>query len=338
MRQFLAAGIGMVGQVSEIRQAIRSLSRTPWYSVTVVSVIGLSMALLATVFAVVDGVLFKRLPYRDASEVFLVTGTGAALSMQETRDWAAAVPAVQMAAYQRFFDIGSVGSPRPSVIRGAAVGPNFFEVLGVRPLFGAFSAADFEYSTSRLPLLISYGLWQRQFGGRADVIGQHFVIAGAVNHLRRPLPAGEVVGVLARDFVYRLSSGVPDVLIPSRSRLAGNAKSTTVQPRWSSACRSGCHSRRSRIDSLRSTQRFRCRPEYARAVDSHYAALRGGSPAGFLPRRLAECVRRRHRADAARVRQRRGTRNGSPAPSHTRIRGAASAWRQRLAPGAAHGR
>jgi predicted permease len=214
MRRFPVAGFGVAGQAAEIRQAVRSLSRTPWYSVTVVSVIALSMALLTTVFAIVDGVLFKRLPYRDAEEIYVVTGTGAALSLQETRDWAAAVPAAQVTAYQRFFDIGSVGSPRPSVIRGAAVGPNFFEVLGVQPLLGAFTAADFDYNTSRLPLLISYGLWQRQFGGRTDVIGQHFVIAGAVNHLRLPLPAGEVVGVLAQDFVFPSSSGVPDVLIP----------------------------------------------------------------------------------------------------------------------------
>jgi predicted lysophospholipase L1 biosynthesis ABC-type transport system permease subunit len=50
------------GMLTDLRYAVRSLWRAPWYSATVVGVMALGMALATTVFAVVDGVLFKPLP------------------------------------------------------------------------------------------------------------------------------------------------------------------------------------------------------------------------------------------------------------------------------------
>jgi hypothetical protein len=50
-----------------IRHAIRSLVRSPWYGVTAIGTITLTIALTATVFAVIDGVLFRPLPYPDPS-------------------------------------------------------------------------------------------------------------------------------------------------------------------------------------------------------------------------------------------------------------------------------
>ena len=54
----------------ELRHAFRSLRHSPWYSATVIGVSALGIALATTVFAVVDGVLFKPLPYARATEVF----------------------------------------------------------------------------------------------------------------------------------------------------------------------------------------------------------------------------------------------------------------------------
>jgi hypothetical protein len=60
-----------------IRHAIRSLVRSPWYAVTAIGTITLTIALSATAFAVIDGVLFRPLPYPDADGVFRVTGVDA---------------------------------------------------------------------------------------------------------------------------------------------------------------------------------------------------------------------------------------------------------------------
>ena len=58
--------------LADLRYALRSFSRAPWYSATVVGVIALGMALSTTVFAVVDGVLFKPLPYPQADRLVAI--------------------------------------------------------------------------------------------------------------------------------------------------------------------------------------------------------------------------------------------------------------------------
>ena len=63
----------------ETRQALRALRSAPWYTATAVGVIALSMVLATTVFAIVDGVLFRPLPYANGEELYEVTGGFTAL-------------------------------------------------------------------------------------------------------------------------------------------------------------------------------------------------------------------------------------------------------------------
>jgi hypothetical protein len=77
-----------------MRHAIRSLSRAPWYALSVTGVIALGLALTTTVFAVVDGTLFKPLPYQDAERLFAVAaGHSALLPAAEPRMTALAMAA-----------------------------------------------------------------------------------------------------------------------------------------------------------------------------------------------------------------------------------------------------
>jgi hypothetical protein len=85
----------------DLRHALRSLLRTPWYSATVVGTIALGLALATTVFALVDGALLRPLPYPRAHELYLINGPFSLVkSMNEIRAWAAAVPDVPLAAYE----------------------------------------------------------------------------------------------------------------------------------------------------------------------------------------------------------------------------------------------
>src|SRR6185436_9998803 len=68
----------IAGAVADIRYAVRALRRSQWYAITVIAVIALSMALAITVFAVVDGVLFKPLPYRQVNQLMSVEASRAA--------------------------------------------------------------------------------------------------------------------------------------------------------------------------------------------------------------------------------------------------------------------
>jgi hypothetical protein len=88
----------------DIRQAIRSLRRTPWYSITAISVIALGIALATTVFAVVDGVLLEPLPYERPRELYTVSGgfrrvpdlVMQSVSLPDVRAWMTAAPDVRL--------------------------------------------------------------------------------------------------------------------------------------------------------------------------------------------------------------------------------------------------
>jgi putative ABC transport system permease protein len=207
----------------ELQPALRSLRRAPWYSLTVVGVIALSMTLATTVFAIVDGVLFKPLPYLKPGELCGIEGwfswsasRGTSslnpISRRDIEAWSAAVPEMTIAA-----SVLGTSSPLPDgdTVRSAQIDRAFLDVLGVRPLLGGFLPEHFEANAKIEPALISYRLWQSRFGGQPSVLGT------IVRHHRAPDTGIEIVGVLPREFVMPGASRVePEVLLPLGSRRA----------------------------------------------------------------------------------------------------------------------
>lgn len=212
----LQPGVWGVGRGHhEWRQSLRSLRRAPWYSLTVTSVIALAMTLATTVFAIVDGVLFKPLPYPRAEELYVVSGPySLAASSREIREWAAAVPEAQVAVRGQTFTIGATNDDTPAPVTGAEVGPGFLELLGARPLIGGFRPEHFLPSGGRIPAVISYRLWRRAFAADPGVLGRPLDLAGAANHMGVPLPGFQVVGVLPPDFVFPDGRDTPEIVLP----------------------------------------------------------------------------------------------------------------------------
>jgi predicted permease len=212
----------MVVASGSLRQSLRSLRHAPWYSITIIGVIALSMALSTTVFAIVDGVLFRPLPYPDASALYALGGTtanrevlpgssGGALSRGDVREFESAVPEARFALYGG--GVGradSIGDVRSWIPVPAEVDERFLDVLGVRPLLGGFSLEDFQPAPGlAIPALITYGVWQSHFGGRLDVLGETLQqYTGDMG----PLVRWRVAGVLPRDFLF--PRGTPNLVTP----------------------------------------------------------------------------------------------------------------------------
>jgi putative ABC transport system permease protein len=184
---------------------VRSLRHAPWYGITVLGVMALSMALAITVFAVVDGVLFKPLPYRDVRQLVSVEASRAAVgggsfsvSPSEVAAWHAAVPEADFASYS----IGNrydIDEGAPAAV--AEVSANFFDVLGQRPLMGGFHEPG-----ERAQVLVSYTSWQRRFGGDPGLAGRVLRTEAG--------KALEIVGVLPPDFLFPMTLGrfVPEIV------------------------------------------------------------------------------------------------------------------------------
>jgi predicted permease len=135
----------------DAREAIKALLRKPWYTSSILIVTALGFALLTSVFAIVDGVLFKPLSYAQADQLYAMDLSSSRsrslprLSADDVDTWSKAVPTVAFTGF-RVQPAEWNHDVNPFLTGRALVQSNFFDVIGVRPAIGGFTADDFEVS------------------------------------------------------------------------------------------------------------------------------------------------------------------------------------------------
>ncbi len=225
---WMETGLRQARAVGEdLNIAVRKLRRSPWYSTTVIGTAALTMALASTVFTVVDGVLFKPLPYERADELFDLSGgyseallaqrprggamnrAGLGVSALDAQELQSAVPGVDVVVFSAATSAPRLGDLRSWAPLAYSVDRRLLQVLGVQPLIGGFSDDDFQTAPEAVqPALLSYGAWQSRFGGRPDIVGDVVEVgSGDGTRLR-------VVGVLPTDFLFPTAGRQPDLLTP----------------------------------------------------------------------------------------------------------------------------
>ena len=234
--------------LGDFRYAVRSLRRTPWYSLTIVGVVALSMTLATAVFAVLDGALFEPLPYPAPDQLYVVDGPGGGASVAQVREWAETLPDASVAEFQRGFAVGATREDRPA-LRRRRVGPTFFQTRTVANgrwfYCGSLRGVD-----GPMPALISHRLWQTMFGGEPAVLGRRLDRRSRQQCARESPVAGCrcVVG----GFVYPGDGTRVDVLLPiahrSRGtrpelgqsagayRAPGQLSAPAIKARWTRSC------------------------------------------------------------------------------------------------------
>lgn len=197
---------------SDVRFTWRAAARSPWYAGTVVGVMAITIALAATTLAVVDGVLFRPLPFPDANQLVsiqpgfkgLVRPTsnaagGARISGVTAADlehWRRAAADVLMTGFtaRRWSGLGP--GVNDDVAGMAMILPEFFDVVGVRPLLGGFAPEDYGHEPPMRPVLVTHDVWQARFGGRSDIVGTTVVTDLASQRGVR------IVGVMPPGFIF----------------------------------------------------------------------------------------------------------------------------------------
>jgi len=185
----------------DLRFAARMLKHSPGFAAVVILTMALSIGATTTLFSLVYGVLMRPLPWPDADRVVRlqearggrvgrVTWTISNGTYRAWREQPSTVEEIGGWFSSRSMTITS-GSEPDRVMVGA-VTPSLFRVLRAQPHLGRL----FEDADARLPVefvMLGFDLWQRRFGGRADIVGQ------AVRLDDRALT---VVGVMPNDFVF----------------------------------------------------------------------------------------------------------------------------------------
>jgi putative ABC transport system permease protein len=185
----------------DVRYGIRMLAKSPGFTTVAVITLALGIGVNTAIFSVVHAVLLKPLPYKDADRLVMVW------EQNPERDWYYNVVSAanfldwrrqndvftQMAAVdpQRAFNITGTGNPEE--VWGERVTTNLFTLLGVRPIMGRDFLPEEDKPGGPRAVILSYGLWQRRYGGYAKLVGKQI----SLNH-----ESYTVVGVMPSGFYF----------------------------------------------------------------------------------------------------------------------------------------
>jgi putative ABC transport system permease protein len=183
----------------DTRISCRSLMRAPGVTATITITLAIGIGANTAIFAIVNGVLLQPLPYPDAGRLVSIThrSPGSRTDIPSApylyftyRDTARTIERVGL------WQAGTstiTGLDRPEQVQRLFVTHEILPLLGIAPLAGrTFSEAD-DVPGSPVAVMVSWGYWQRRFGGDASAVGRPLTIDGM---------AGTVVGVLPRTFRF----------------------------------------------------------------------------------------------------------------------------------------
>ena len=182
----------------DVRYALRMLHRRPAMPALAVRVRSLGIGGTVAVFSVIDTLLLRDLPYRDAERIATVWLTDRehpdereGVAPGVFLDWRTRSTAFETIAAEDPFSFDYLEGPVPTTLIGGLVTEGFFEALGVKPMLGRTFLRDEHTEGQSAVAIISYGAWQRLFGGRASIVGEKVAFESRTY---------ETVGVLPRWF------------------------------------------------------------------------------------------------------------------------------------------
>jgi putative ABC transport system permease protein len=158
--------------LKDLRYGARMLRRRPALTATAIASLALGIGALTAIFTVADAVVLRPLAYADADRLVVVWGDrpGRArdtVTPADFLDWRARASSFEELTAIGYTSLNISGGEYPERLRGAGVSRNFFATLGVAPALGRTFAAD----GAPDEVVISYGLWQRRFGGDRGIVG-----------------------------------------------------------------------------------------------------------------------------------------------------------------------
>jgi len=179
----------------DLTYTLRLLRRTPGFALAAVATLALGIGASTAMFAIVDSVLLRPLRFADPDRLVMLRLTsGARISAGYLDQWRRQSRTFGDMAGWRDARATMTGRGEPVQILADHVTTNFFDVLGTPPLVGRTFTTDRDLSRVEREVVLSYGLWQRRFGGDPAVVGQSIVLDGA---------AHAIVGVMPQHFAIR---------------------------------------------------------------------------------------------------------------------------------------
>ena len=193
-----------------LKHVLRRLLRLPMFTALTVVTLGLGIGANSAIFSVIDGVLLKPLPYRQAGELLAVNHAAPGVNLPN-----AGIAAFLYYTYRdearSFQDIGMwnmettsvTGLAEPEEIISLDVTDGVLPILGIQPALGRLFTKTDDSPDGGKTVILTHGYWRAKFGGEPSAIGRTLVLDG------RP---HEIIGVLPETF--RFLDRRPAIVLP----------------------------------------------------------------------------------------------------------------------------
>jgi predicted permease len=212
------ANLDSVGR--DVRYGLRQVRRNPGFSAIAIATLALGIGGVAAIFSAFDAVLIRPLPYTDADRLVMIWDDMSASAGKfntklnstpaEWIEWRRLNDVFTDLASTQGSDVTLSGDGQPEQIQARKVTWTFWSVLGVRPMLGRVFTEEEDNKGVRV-VVISYRLWQRRFGGAADVIGRGISLD---DFFAKGTERYEVIGVMPENFYFMPSREI-DMWMPS---------------------------------------------------------------------------------------------------------------------------
>jgi putative ABC transport system permease protein len=177
-----ARGVSWLEELmADLRYGARTLLKNPGFATLAILTLGLGIGANTAIFSVINGVLLKPLPYENGDRLVLLQQAATrtnqqnfGVSIKELYDYREQLSSFDglVEFHQMSFDLLRRGEP--DRVAAGVVSPNFFDVLGIKPVLGrTFAPTDDDHGAEAV-LVLGHSYWQSKFGGDRDIVGQVF--------------------------------------------------------------------------------------------------------------------------------------------------------------------
>jgi len=181
----------------QLRQVLRRLGRAPLFTAITLLTLAIGVGANTVIFSVIEGVLLKPLPYPHPEQLIGVWHTALGINIKDL-NMSPSIYFIDREQNTTLQDIGVydgdsfdvTGAGEPEHVRGLDVTDGTLPLLGVVPAVGRLFTRSDDSPGAQATVLLSYGYWQKKFGGDRSVVGRSITVDGKPRQIIGVLPQG----------------------------------------------------------------------------------------------------------------------------------------------------
>ncbi len=196
--------------LQDLRYGLRVLWKSPGFAAVVILTLALGIGASTAIFSIVDAVLLRSLPFRDAGQLVRVVdnapGVGLkdiGMSVPELQDLDQRSGVLDQISATWPVSANPTGSDQPARIELLAVSHNYFTMLGAKAQLGRVFGTEDQAAGFAEAVVLSDGLWRRSFGADPNILGRKLRVDNDV-YVVVGVDAGEGSGP-AQHFVHEIA-------------------------------------------------------------------------------------------------------------------------------------